>query len=484
MDKRTLNRRDFLRLSAVAATGAAIAACQPAAPQIVEVEKPVVVEKEVIKEVPVERVVEVEKIVEKLVTPTPAGKPVIRWQTWSSALYQNAARQGAQIFMEEHPDIDMIPEPSPPGNKMEKLMASMVAGVAPDIFHYWGLWFAKLHQRGQLLDLQPFVDEAMTQEDIDDFVPMGWEIFGRLSFKEGKRLAMPKYFNFMWLWYNETYMDEDGVDHPDKSWTLEDLREAAAKLTKRKADGTVDRYGAGFNAPHKMERQFYHLERFGGAFVRREEPKKCLMGLPESQEALEWMRARYWDDESWLPRLIQASIAGQPVVTGLVPLWETGELTYRRWADVKDIYRINFMHPPIGPVERTSYLVSDGEGLWSGTKWPDAAWEVMKFLSGPTLQELWCRAGGVLPVRMSVVEKWPEIMVEFEPSCEYANLYIPLEAFEMGYGRDDERFACQAEAEEYINPALEKVFVTGGTPTSYLADICPQVEAAQECEVL
>jgi len=39
-------RRDFLRLSAAVATGAIVAACAPAAPQIVEVEKEVAVEKD------------------------------------------------------------------------------------------------------------------------------------------------------------------------------------------------------------------------------------------------------------------------------------------------------------------------------------------------------------------------------------------------------------------------------------------------------
>jgi len=479
MGKNRLSRRDFLRVSAVAATGAAIAACAPATPQVVEVIKEVPVEKEVIKEVPVEKVVEKERVV----TPTPAGKPVIRWQTWPNAEYQAAARAGAEIFMNDHPDIDMIVEPNPPGNKMEKLMASMVGGVSPDIFHYWGLWFAKLHQRGQLLDLQPFVDQAMTQEEIDDFVPKGWEIFGRLSFLPGKRLAMPKYFNFMWLWFSEDDLKAAGQDFPDIDWTLDDLAEAGKNLTQLNADGTVKKYGAGFNGLQVMERHFYNLERFGGYFVTHDEPAKCLMGSPEAQAGFEWLRARLFEDHTWLPRTVQLTIAGQPVVNGQVPLWETGELQFQHWRDVEGVRTINFFHPPIGPYERTSYLVTDGEGLWSGTKWPDAAWEVMKFLSGPVLQELWCRAGGVLPVRMSVVRKWPDIMVETVPNSEGANLNVPIDAFEMGYGRDDERFQCQAEAEEIINPLLEKVFVVGDAPVSVLADACPQVEAAQTCEL-
>jgi multiple sugar transport system substrate-binding protein len=321
----------------------------------------------------------------------------------------------------------------------------------------------------------------MTQADIDDQVPQGWEIFGRLSFIPGKRLAMPKYYNFMWIWYNETLIEENGLEPPDMEWTTDDWAEAAKIATKKNADGTIDQYGGGFCCTGHMERQFYHLERFGGAFVRRDDPAKCLMDTPESQEGFEWMRARLWDDESFLPRLVQASLTGQPVVMGFVPYWEDGQLGFVRWNDAEGIYKINFHHPPIGPVERASYLVSDGEGMWSGTRWPDAAWEVDKYLAEPKAQENWCRAGGVLPVRMSVVRKWPEIMKEGAPWSATANLDVPLEAFEMGYGRDDERFICQSEAEEIINPGLEKVFIIGDTPVSYLADMCPQVDAVQEC---
>jgi multiple sugar transport system substrate-binding protein len=486
MSDRRLTRRDFLRVTGVAAGAAAVAACQPAAPQVVEVEKPVVVEKEVVKEVPVEKIVEKEVIKEVRVEVTavpkaaPDVKPVIRWQTWGGD-YQAAGRRTAEMFQEDHPDIDLIVEPQGPGGKLEKLMAAMVAGVSPDIFHYWGLWFAKLAQRGLLMDLQPWVDATMTQEDIDDQVPKGWDIFQRLSFVPGRMLAMPKYYNFMWIWYNETLIEEEGLEPPDMNWTTDDWAEAALKATKKNADGSVDRYGGGFCCTHNMERQFYHLERFGGAFVRRSEPDKCVMDEPGSQEGFEWMRARLWDDESFMPRLFQSAITGQPVVMGHVPYWEDGQLGFVRWNDADGIYKINFHHPPIGPVERASYLVSDGEGMWAGTRFPDAAWEVDKFLAEPKAQENWCRTGGVLPVRMSVVAKWPEIMKEGAPWSATANLHVPLEAFEMGYGRDDERYLCQSEAEEVINPGLEKVFVIGDTPVSYLADMCPQVDEAQEC---
>ena len=481
MDNRKLNRRDFLRLSAVAATGAALAACQPAAPQVIEVEKPVVVEKEVIKEVPVEKVVE--KEVQVVVTPIKAAvdKPVIRWQFDGGGRWQVAAEQSAARFNEERDDILMLIEPRP-ADVFEKLMAAMVAGVAPDVFEYWGLWFAKLHQKGQLRDIQPLADADLSEEWIADFVPQEWDNFGRLSFIPGKRVAMPRYINFMYLHYNKAFLEEGGVDYPDLSWTLDDMKDAAAKLTVREG-GEIKRWGGWFNGVHVMERQFYHLNRFGGSFVRYDEPKKCLMGTPESQEAFEWLRARVWDDETYMPRVLMASFGGRAIATGWVALHEDGGPHYVIRDGCQD-YDLDFTHPPSGPVKRASYLVTDGYGLWSGSPFQDAAWEVMKYLSDDVNQEIRQTVTGQHSTRMNVVAKWPEQVVELEPCMAGMNVYVPLEAFEMGYGKDDERFFCQAEAEEIINPLLEKVFDVGGTPVSALADACSDVEAAQTCEAI
>lgn len=483
VENRKLNRRDFLRLSAVAATGAAIAACQPAAPQVVEVEKPVVVEKEVVKEVPVEKVVE--KEVQVVVTPTRAAgeKPVIRWQFAGGGVYQEAATQGADRFNEDHEDILLLVEIRPP-DVFEKLMAAMVAGVAPDIFEYWGLWFAKLHQKGQLQDVQPYVDATMSAEDIADFVPNEWDNFGRLSFLPNVRVAMPRYINFMWIHYNKDALDEAGVSYPDMEWTVDDMADAASRLTKRNADGTVEQYGCNFPS-WVMERMFYHLERFGGAFVKHEEPKKCLMGTPESQEALEWLRQRYWEDHTWAePLLTNRSWGGSVFTNAYAAMIEDGGPYFNWRRDTLGLFDIDFFHPPKGPVRRSSYLVTDGYGMWSHSKYLDAAWEVMQYLSGPVNQEIRMRGVGRAAVRMSTMKYYKEAMIEMEPSMVDMNLDVVLEAFEMAYGTDDERFLCQAEAEEIINPALEKVFIIGDTPVSLLADICPEVEAVQTCEAM
>ena len=106
----------------------------------------------------------------------------------------------------------------------------------------------------------------------------------------------------------------------------------------------------------------------------------------------------------------------------------------------------------------------------------------MQFLSGPIYQEIRMRASGRIAVRMSVMQYYKEAFLELYPNAEHYNLDVVPEALAMGYGTDDERFFCQSEAEEIINPLLEKVYIIGDTPVSLLADACSDVEAVQTCE--
>jgi hypothetical protein len=233
-----------------------------------------------------------------------------------------------------------------------------------------------------------------------------------------------------------------------------------------------------------MERQFYHLERFGGGFVKYEEPDKCLLDTPESQEALEWMRARLWDDETWINNQMLAAMGDARAVRDGISGFEEEGGPYTTWLrDTEGLRKLNVTHPPLGPVERTSYMVTDGFGMWKFTKWPDAAWEVDKFLGGPIYQELRLRGNGRIVCRMSAMAHYKEAWADIVgPLMEDYNLDVVMEGLEMGYGRDDERFICQSEAEEVINPLLERVFVVGNSPVSIFADACPEIEAAMECD--
>ena len=55
-----------------------------------------------------------------------------------------------------------------------------------------------------------------------------------------------------------------------------------------------------------------------------------------------------------------------------------------------------------------------------------------------------------------------------------------LEAMEQGYPSGREFWKDNVSAQQIVTPALEKMYVTGGTPTSYMKEVADQVTAAQK----
>jgi ABC-type glycerol-3-phosphate transport system substrate-binding protein len=132
-----------------------------------------------------------------------------------------------------------------------------------------------------------------------------------------------------------------------------------------------------------------------------------------------------------------------------------------------------------GPALRNTLGTTDGWGMWSGTKNQGAAWEVMWYLAGPTFQRINVTYQSQMPVRLSVQEDYKKILRQQWPSLEKVDLDVALEAQRMGYPRDNENFSDQQKAMEYIQPALNAVFLDGTQPVSTFQEVCRQVSANQ-----
>jgi len=242
-----LNRRDFLRLTAAAATGAVMAACAPATPVVIErevikevpVEKPVVVEKEVpkevIKEVAVEKVVKetvvVEKEVVKEVPVKPAGPIKLTVATdWNSGPRKEMYDQLTVRFEEMHPDVKVevwhmgSGGTSGPGGMADIVRAQELTGSAADVLQGMpagSMDFAKDY----LLDITDLATElGWKMED--------WYFSPAQSYSpDGKLRVLPFNVSVSGWMYNKTMFEEEGIDEPTDDWTFNDMVEVAKKFT-------------------------------------------------------------------------------------------------------------------------------------------------------------------------------------------------------------------------------------------------------------
>ena len=65
------------------------------------------------------------------------------------------------------------------------------------------------------------------------------------------------------------------------------------------------------------------------------------------------------------------------------------------------IFRVGVAPFPAGPVRRVTLATTDGFGIYSGTKHPDEAWELVKLLISKDYGRAMARANFLQPARAS-----------------------------------------------------------------------------------
>ena len=111
------------------------------------------------------------------------------------------------------------------------LEAGATSGTLPDVFWMNSNEITKYAKYEMLLDLS----EQIAASDKVDLSKFPNEIVNIYNW-QGKQYAVPKDIDTIALWYNKTMFDEASIAYPDESWTWDDFRNAAEKLTK--ADGS------------------------------------------------------------------------------------------------------------------------------------------------------------------------------------------------------------------------------------------------------
>jgi multiple sugar transport system substrate-binding protein len=455
MLSRKLSRRDFLRSTAVAGIGLAAVACAaPAAAPAGE---------EGGEAAPSEEVT------------------VVRFMSRAGArnlpTYEDVLNTD---FRAEHPDIQVQVEPAPDG-WIEKLLAQMVAGTAVDIFQAWGNIFFEWTERDLLLDVQPFVDSTMSEEEVADYNDFQWTGLEML----GTRVGMPKYINIMTVTVNKDLFEEYGVDLPpeDGDWDHDDYYNMAVELTEAaRAAGEENRWGAWIPS-WNWDRFWYRLDMFGGGVVDQKYGTTCTLDSEESQAALQWSWDGMFVDNCFSqPAQVENQWYHTVMAPGFTAMAESGTYPLNTYNELGAAMNFDYRHVPVGPTGIRKVLgTTDAWSITKQTKNPDESWDVLKFLAGPVFQEkAVVRQEGLIPVLKSQIAGFIDTVREVEPYLADVRLETIAEALEWGYPEDTFWFKDQNAASELIVPALEKVYIVGDVGPEYLAELAAEVTAAQE----
>lgn len=414
-------------------------------------------------------------------TPPPAttrtsGQVQLVYRDWRTDWFPPMVQRLLDEFHATHPNIRVYYNLDPENNEFEeKSLADLQAGTAPDVFQGCCSFLPIWAQKGYLLDLRPYVAADLDRATIDDWDSVQYKSFFT---REGRQYALPKYHGALALYYNKDLFDAARVDYPTEAWTHDHYLDAMKRIAHRNG-GKSAVWGSMLDL--SWERLQVHVNDWGGHFVDPQDPKKSRLADPPALQALEWIRARMWDDKVMATPLdMQNKGTQEAFVAGQLAMVEDGS-----WA-LKNIltqakFRVGLAPMPAGPARRATLATTDGFGIYAGTKYPDAAWELLKFLISKEYGRAMAQAQFLQPARASLVDEWVGfIRSEFPEQTRDMNIAAFADGQIKGYSVIGEGFANQADALTLTKAAWQQIFTLGQAPVSSLAEVSRAIEQAQQ----
>jgi multiple sugar transport system substrate-binding protein len=441
------SRRIFLRWGTLTAAGAVLSACNPAF-----------------------------SMTSFSAQPETPKKIQLVYQDWRTEWFPPMVQQLLAEFHEAHPHIHVFYTPDP-DNLEEKMRADLQAGTAPDVFEGCCDFFPVWAQQGYALDLRPYVEADLDQATIADWNPAQYRSFFT---RDGHQYGLPKYHGALALYFNKDIFDQYGVEYPTETWTHDDYLAAMRRLTHdRDGDGQTDLWGSMVDIT--WDRLQLYANGWGGHFVDPQDPTRCLMAEPKAMAGLDWLRARMWDDRVMANFLdVQNLPTRQAFIAEKLAMVEDGS-----WA-LKDIlaganFRVGVAPFPAGPVRRVTLATTDGFGIYAGTRHPEAAWELVKFLISKDYGRAMARVNFLQPARASLIDEWVGfVRQEFPEKARDVNLAAFADGHLKGYSVTAEIFANQAEANQITDAVWHQIFTLGQAPVGIIETACRQIQAAQK----
>jgi multiple sugar transport system substrate-binding protein len=307
-------------------------------------------------------------------TTPPTGDVVtIRWRTRPSDAAEQQVYEELNTLINEQLAAQGIQASYDPGvnqGYFEKLKTELASGNAPDIFWIGAVELADFVNTGEILDLKPYIDQDSDFE-LSAFYD---NVMAELT-REDKIYGLPRDISTMVTYYNADMFTAAGLPTPKElseqgNWNWETMLDSARQLT----DPDNQQYGIGFGNWWGPSWGYFVNAAGGSPF--NADRTACALNTPEAIEGARFVQNLY--NEQLLP-------AGDQDGEALFNASKVGMYFNGRWfaPGIRTNAQFNWdvAEMPMGQVESTwlfwgPYLVN------ARTENPEAAWEVLKLLTG------------------------------------------------------------------------------------------------------
>ncbi|MGQ9700641.1 MAG: ABC transporter substrate-binding protein [Candidatus Bipolaricaulaceae bacterium] len=382
-----------------------------------------------------------------LVVAFASGQVVVRLSGWTATPEEEELLASALAeFSKLHPDIIVKYEPITE-EYWAKILTMVSAGTEPDIYYMDIFQFPFYVTKGVLLPL----DELMAQAGVkrEEFIDTLINAFTW----EGKTYGIPKDFNTLALFYNKKMFADAGLAEPTDDWTWEDLK-AAAKALSKPAENIY-----GFGVPPDPGRFPVFVFQNGG-HIMTADFTDTLLDSPEAIEAAKFYTSFRAEGIGAIPADVGVGWQGEAFAKGNFAMvleggWLIPYLT-------KNFPEVEFgaVTPPAGPKGEGNLIFTVAYVISKNCKNPEAAWEVINYLTSLENQTTVLHSGFALPSRKALLEdpylKENPVVAAIFRGAKFATPFM--------WGLHG------ADVNDQMGKALERIYLAGVSPEEALKD--------------
>jgi multiple sugar transport system substrate-binding protein len=332
----------------------------------------------------------------------------VQWSMWANDALFAIVGRSLELFRKQYPAITV--EVDRPGAKAQfttKFQTLVAADTLPDAVMQDLEHLTQYGALGVLADLKPFI--AADKLDTNDF----FESALKAGQRQGKQVGLPRSVGVAPVYYNKRHLQERGIAPPAASWTWDDLVDMARKLTfevhgqQRWGFGMYNEFGLTVAG---------RIWQNGGEVLSADE-KVCLLDQKPAVDAIQW-----WYDlaTKWhvAPTRAEATALNGPiasVITGgnsapvflMAAQWASmgteGTWSPATFAQTPDLdWDMQSWPVPKGG-KPAGGMTQNNLAVTTRARAPDAAWALVKFLTGKEVQQLQAVNAQWCPPRKSVI---------------------------------------------------------------------------------
>jgi multiple sugar transport system substrate-binding protein len=316
----------------------------------------------------------------------------LRVDDWSSGDRVEYMNQVVAAFETEYPCIDVVPEPNIGDDQNTRRLTMIASGTAPDLIGTGESWIPLYAEAGGFLDLTPFITGDAGFDPAEVFTGAVFE----QGYYQGTPYAIAKDYSTSAFYINKGLFDAAGIPVPEDGWTYDDLLDIALELTLD-ANGNnaaspdfdpenIVQYGMDVITDGWWRGYQTFLYSWGAHTIS--EDGTTTTGYLNSEAAVtawEWYRDLVHVHHVAPSITVIGSTEG-----GRVQMFQDGTIaigvTYHGpwWQDVfNETPNLEWTVAPLpaGPDGRRSAVMWMGWGINQQTPHPEAAWELLKWLT-------------------------------------------------------------------------------------------------------